>query len=144
MNITLAFRFPAPKMTFLRLFASAQRNDSTNQVQRSHHWFGWRLGTDKPKTSPYQKSNQRLAEIIQIIKKTAEPRCKVIDSTKDLGLTQNNIQTTNDGLHFNAVNGQKWAQAAAKKINELEDSNPEQNKKGITNSSNKTSPTGLQ
>lgn len=100
--------------------------------------------TDKPKTSPYQKSNQRLAEIIQIIKKTAEPRCKVIDSTNDLGLTQNNIQTTNDGLHFNTANGQKWAKAAAKKINELEGSSPEQKKKGITNSLNKNSPAGIQ
>lgn len=79
--------------------------------------------TDKPKSSPYQKSNQRLSELIQIIKKTAEPRCKVIDSMQDLGLTQSNIQTTNDGLHFNSANGQKWAKAAAAKIKELEKNN---------------------
>jgi hypothetical protein len=76
--------------------------------------------TDKPNGGAYQKSNERLLQVIQLIKKAAEPRCKVIDSAQGLGLTPQNLRTTNDGLHFDGTNGKKWATAAAAKILELE------------------------
>lgn len=73
--------------------------------------------TDKAGQKPYYKSNDRLKEIIQIIKDHASP-CQVIDSTE--AIAQKDINTIADGLHFDTKNGSKWAQAAHAKILSLE------------------------
>lgn len=78
--------------------------------------------TDKPGSKPYQKSNERLLKLIDIIKKNASPRCTVIDSAQGLGIKQGDIKTGSDGLHFDSSNGKKWAEAAANKIFEIEKS----------------------
>ncbi|MDG0815222.1 SGNH/GDSL hydrolase family protein [Bdellovibrio svalbardensis] len=76
--------------------------------------------TDKSGSKPYQKTNERLVKLIDIIKKTASPRCTVIDSANGIGLQQSDIKTGSDGLHFDGTNGKKWAEAAANKIFEIE------------------------
>ncbi len=76
--------------------------------------------TDKSGSKPYQKTNERLLSLISIIKKTAAPRCTVIDSAEGIGISKTDIKTGSDGLHFDGVNGKKWAEAAAKKIFEIE------------------------
>lgn len=76
--------------------------------------------TDKSGKNTYAKSNERLKQVIHLIKKTAEPKCQVIDSTQDLGLTPDNLKTVNDGLHFDGANGKKWATAVAAQIMKLE------------------------
>ncbi|QDK39240.1 hypothetical protein DOE51_17410 [Bdellovibrio sp. NC01] len=78
--------------------------------------------TDKPGSKPYQKSNERLLQLIALIKKTAQPRCTVIDSAEGIGIGKGDIKTGSDGLHFDGTNGKKWAEAAAKKIQEIEKS----------------------
>ncbi|WP_291516599.1 SGNH/GDSL hydrolase family protein [Bdellovibrio sp. ArHS] len=76
--------------------------------------------TDKVGSKPYYKSNERLARVISIIKTEVEPRCRVIDSTRDIGVTEKDIRTTADGLHFDAKNGAKWARGVANRIREIE------------------------
>ena len=76
--------------------------------------------TDKSGSRPYLKTNERLLKVISIIKKTASPRCTVIDSAEGIGLKKSDLQTGGDGLHFNGTSGKKWAEAAAAKIFEIE------------------------
>lgn len=86
--------------------------------------------TDKPATGAYKKTNERLKQVITAIKKYASTRCTDIDSTQDIGLSQNDLSTVADGIHFNSTNGRKWANAVAKKIFALE---TEDNNKPTTN-----------
>ncbi|WP_413569149.1 hypothetical protein ACLWBD_00115 [Bdellovibrio sp. HCB117] len=76
--------------------------------------------TDKALSKPYFKSNMRLARVIEIIKNEVAPRCQVIDSTTEIGISENDIKTTSDGLHFDAKNGAKWARGVADRIREVE------------------------
>ncbi|HEX7675506.1 MAG TPA: SGNH/GDSL hydrolase family protein [Bdellovibrio sp.] len=76
--------------------------------------------TDKSGGGMYKKTNERLLNLISVIKKAAAPRCTVIDSAQGIGIKQGDIKTGPDGLHFDAANGKKWADAAAKKIFEIE------------------------
>lgn len=76
--------------------------------------------TDKSGSKPYLKTNARLLKVISIIKKTAEPRCTVIDSAEGIGLGKSDLQTGGDGLHFNGISGKKWAEAVSDKIFEIE------------------------
>lgn len=76
--------------------------------------------TDKSGSKPYQKTNERLLKLIEIIKKNASPRCTVIDSADGVGLKKTDIQTGSDGLHFDTTNGKKWADAVAARIFEIE------------------------
>lgn len=75
--------------------------------------------TDKPGTGIYKKNNERLQQVIAAIKKSASPRCTVIDST-NIGIGKNDISTVSDGIHFNSANGSKWATAVSKRLFELE------------------------
>lgn len=76
--------------------------------------------TDKSGSLPYRKTNERLAQVIKLIKKSAEPRCTVIDSMNDLGLNSGNIKTLSDGIHYDRANGRIWGKAAAARIIALE------------------------
>lgn len=101
--------------------AEAQVKKITQQIKDSQfrgrcYWITptW---TDKSGQKPYYKTNERLKEVIAIIKSNASP-CQVIDSTEVIA--QQEIKTTSDGLHFDSKNGSKWAQAAHAKILSLE------------------------
>lgn len=76
--------------------------------------------TDKSGSKPYLKTNERLLQLIAIIKKTAQPRCTVIDSAEGIGIGKGDIKTGADGLHFAGAEAKKWADAAAKKIFAIE------------------------
>ncbi|KYG60806.1 hypothetical protein AZI85_12520 [Bdellovibrio bacteriovorus] len=76
--------------------------------------------TDKANSKPYFKSNMRLTRVIEIIRSEAAPRCQVIDSTTEIGIGENDIKTTSDGLHFDSKNGAKWARGVADRIREIE------------------------
>lgn len=82
--------------------------------------------TDKSGSKPYLKTNERLLKVIAIIKKTASPRCTVIDSAQGIGLGKSDLQTGGDGLHFSGASGKKWAEAVGAKIFEIEKSKASQ------------------
>lgn len=84
--------------------------------------------TDKSGSRPYMKTNERLVEVIALIKKEAEPQCTVIDSAEGIGLSKGDIATTADGLHFDEKNGKKWARAVAQQIEKVEKKKTSANK----------------